>query len=227
MRFQNIITAGIAVAVSAMYQSAHAQITPIPPTAHETGGQMYPSHFVPWPPIKENDILKKRRLWEDISISGKNNKAFALANGKSPLITVLAECVNKGKIKAYGTQDDRFTHALTTDEFQQIFTTKQPPGSRISKYAIKEDSLFLNTGKATVRILAIAPVVATTLTDGTIKEEPMFWVYYPDCRKYLSDYHIAGALTWDDLFERQQFKGVITRSTGSTPRPGNMPKTSH
>jgi hypothetical protein len=215
MKLQNIITAGFVIALSLICQSAFAQDA-TPATTHENGEQMQPSHFVPWPPIMERDITKKRRLWEDISLNDENNNYFALTNSRKPLLKILAEGVIEGKIKAYSAKDDRFTHLLTKEEFMEVFTKcKHTPGSDVAKYAIKEDSLFINTGEKTVRIVGLAPVVPTTMSDGSVQDQPIFWVYYPDCRSYLSLQQVDNDVTWVDVFERQQFKGVITRSTSS------------
>ena len=212
MKLKNTLVAFSTFAVCLAYQSSSAQITPIA-DKHETGGQMYPAHFVPWPPIKESEIAKKTRLWEDIVLTDEGNSFFASANSRKPLLKTLVAGVLQGKIKAYASLDGRFTHALTKEEFLKEFKSKHIPGSEIKKYAIKEDSLYLKTGEKTVRIIGLAPIVATTMPDGTVKEEPMFWVYYPDSRSFLCTHRVSSEVTWDDVFERQQFKGAITKTS--------------
>ena len=164
-------------------------------------------------------------MWEDISLSDGHNALFALANSRNPLLKTLVDCIIDGKITAYPSADGRFTHAFTTDEFLQDFRNRQLPGSRVTKFAIKEDSLYINTGEATVRIVGLAPIIATTLPDGTVKEEPMFWVYYPDCRPFLAERKVDGDITWDDIFEEQNFTAQVTRSSRSFSQnnvPGNV-----
>ncbi len=212
MKLKNTLVACSTFALCLAYQSSSAQITPIA-DKHETGGQIYPSHFVPWQPIKESEIAKKTRLWEDIVLTDEGNSFFASANSRKPLLKTLVAGVLQGKIKAYATKDDRFTQLLTKEEFLKEFKSKHVPGSQTTKYAIKEDSLYLKSGEKTVRIIGLAPMVATTMPDGTVKEEPMFWVYYPDSRSFLSTHRVSSGATWDDVFERQQFKGTITKTT--------------
>ena len=211
MKLQNTIAGVFAIALCAAYQPGYAQDTQAPAAVHETGGQMYPSHFQPWPPIKMSDVTYKKRLWEDIDLKDDVNKTIALADTRKPLLKILVDCIIKGKLKAYSAENDRFTHELTKEEFLKDFNNKHTPGLQITKYAIKEDYLILKSGEKTTRILGIAPLTATTLPDGTVKEEPMFWVYYPNCRLYLSEHLVDNDVTWGDIFEKQQFTGTIKK----------------
>ena len=202
-----IALAALAATFLATTQTLSAQITALP-KANGTE-KVSQGHFEPWHPIMERDILRRRRVWEEIRTP--DDKLLGLANYRRPLLDVLINGINDGKIKVYANPDDRFTRELTKEEFSAQFGKTNAASSHITKYMIKEDSLYVNNGETTVRIVGLAPVSAVTQPDGTVKEEPMFWIYYPDCRPYFSEAIITGTGTWDDFFERRYFTQKITR----------------
>jgi len=84
---------------------------------------------------------------------------------------------------------------------------------QIDRYGIIEDWIFDKAeGIMVVHIEAIAPMV---------KERPLFWLSYPDIRRYMNQYDLyAGKtdmkMTWDEYFESRQFSSKITRVSGPT-----------
>ncbi len=203
-----IAIAALAATFFATGPTASAQITALPKTATGTE-KVAQGHFEPWHFIKMSDLLRRRRIWEEISTT--DDKLFGLANYRRPLFDVLINGINDGKVKAYANTDDRFTRELTKEEFSAQFGKATTANTHVTKYIIKEDSLYVNTGEITVRIIGLAPVSAVTQPDGTVKEEPLFWVYYPDSRPYFSQSIITGTGTWDDFFERRYFTQKITK----------------
>ncbi len=187
-----------------------------------------PTHatYVPWPKLMENDIARKTRVWENIFIGDKGNEAFRSAESNT-LINALVTGVRTGKIAAY--TDSRFQHKMTDEEISAMarnnyigspartkqigaaskFTKGQ--GIVVPKYYVKEDSLFMKNGKINLRILGIAPVVIKMGSkQGQTVEDPIFWVYYPDCRSYLAQCITGQApMTWDDVFEGRDFTAKI------------------
>ncbi len=87
---------------------------------------------------------------------------------------------------------------------------------QIDHYGIIEDWIFdRNQGQMVVRIEAIAPMV---------NDRPLFWLSYPDIRKYIVQYDIyAGSkdmkMNWDEYFESRLFSSMITRVSGPTSSP--------
>ena len=184
------------------------------------------STYVPWPKLMEDDIARKVRVWENIFIGDKGNEAFRSAESNT-LINALVTGVRTGKIAAY--TDSRFQHKMTDEEISAMarnnyigspartkqigaaskFTKGQ--GIVVPKYYVKEDSLFMKNGKINLRILGIAPVVIKMGSkQGQTVEDPIFWVYYPDCRSYLAQCITGQApMTWDDVFEGRDFTAKI------------------
>ena len=206
MKYLNTCVAMLAAAFSVACYTASAQNTSAA-LAVNNNKAATPGHYVPWKPIKESDIANQRRVWEDITISEKKNDIFGKHKTGIGLADALINGVMDGKIMPYSAINDRFTNTLTAEEFSAIVAKN----TTVTKFMIKEDSLFLNTGEVTVRILGIAPVSSAAGPDGVVKEQPLFWVYYPDCRVYLSQYMAAGSYSWDDIMERRNFSGKVTK----------------
>jgi len=169
------------------------------------------SSYKPWARIADKDIVKQRRVWEDIDLTEKNNRKFGIHNTGIALVDAMINGVMDAKIITYSNVNGRFTTPLTTEEFSAISEDIINKHTHITKFVIKEDSLYLNTGEVTVRILGIAPVGYTIGPDGAVKEQPLFWIYYPDCRQYLSQYVASGSYSWDDIFEHCIFTGKVTK----------------
>ncbi len=173
---------------------------------------------IPWQPIRETDILWKKRIWREIDTREKQNVAFRYSgdehSGGGMFIEILIDAIKKGKIVAYSSMsDDRFTTILTKEQLmeqvagkmdtqyiedpitgEQIMKTRitdfRP--ETITKYRIKEDWIFdRNQGQMVVRIVGLAPVVDKYGDDGIYRgSQSMFWLYYPDIRGLLANYEV-------------------------------------
>lgn len=178
------------------------------------------SNYKPWERIMEKDILWKKRVWREVDCNDKKNGPFlkgdAGNNGQS-LMEVLATGIKSGQVKIYSAEDDRFTTELTYE--QLLARLNKPAGDNLqpqaAKYLVKEDWLYVKDAKKIeVRILGIAPVASVVNADGTISEQPLFWIYYPDNREFLSQYSTPNAgiaATWDNYFEGRHFGSEIKK----------------
>jgi gliding motility associated protien GldN len=170
-----------------------------------------------WQPIREVDILWKKRYWREIDTREKQNMAFRYPGdentGGGYFIEILIDAIKKGKIKAYSTFDDRFTTPLSKDQLMDILVGKADTqyipdpvsGAQkmvitkhdfnpdiVTKYRIKEDWIFdRNLGQMVVRIVGIAPFKDIFNDDGTYRTSaPLFWLYYPEIRPLLAQYEV-------------------------------------
>lgn len=170
-----------------------------------------------WQPIRENDIMWKKRIWREIDTREKQNMAFRYPGdentGGGYFIEILLDGVKKGKIKAYSNFDDRFTQALSRDQITEMLVGKpdtvmseNPVTGQVemrisnrefnpdvvTKYRIKEDWMFdRNLGRMVVRIIGIAPLIDRYNDDGTYRgSQPMFWLYYPEIREVIAQYEV-------------------------------------
>ena len=209
-------------------QVAEPQPTPILPK-FDPG---ISSAAIPWENIMEKDILWKKRVWRSIDASyGENSGSFGYRNGSpnsNSFVSVLINGVMSDKIKAYA--DERFTTVLTKDLFIELLKGIGP-GGNISHYSLKEDWLFTNTtpqGRMEVRIVGIAPEIEATDSAGKIITQPLFWIYYPDCRDFLAQFKSgykdehAVPYNWNEYFESRQFKSKIVRVENRVDRTDNQ-----
>lgn len=170
-----------------------------------------------WQPIREADVLWKKRVWREIDTRQKQNMAFRFPgddnSGGGMFIEIILDAVKKGKIKAYSTMDDRFTTALSkeqilemtsgtldtffvddpvTGEPTQIIKRQDFNPEIVTKFRLKEDWIFdRNLGRMVVRIIGMAPLKDVYNEDGSYRAStPMFWIYYPEMRDLLAQYEV-------------------------------------
>jgi len=172
---------------------------------------------LPWQPLREADVLWKKRIWREIDIRQKQNMAFRYPGddntGGGMFIEILIDAVKKGKVKAYSTVDDRFTSALTKEQILEGLTGKPDTipvvdpitgetsykiiqrdfnPDMVTKFRLKEDWIFdRNLGRMVVRIIGLAPLKDIYNEDGSFRAStPMFWLYYPELRDLLVQYEV-------------------------------------
>ncbi|MEO6831798.1 MAG: gliding motility protein GldN [Chitinophagaceae bacterium] len=170
-----------------------------------------------WQPLREADVLWKKRVWREIDTREKQNLAFRYPGddqtGGGYFIEILLDAVKKGKIKAYSTFDDRFTAALTkeqimdklvgrtdtipqedpvTGKITQVISHRDFDPDVVTKYRIKEDWMFdRNLGRMVVRIIGIAPLIDKKDDDGNFRgTAPLMWIYYPEARPVFAQYEV-------------------------------------
>lgn len=182
----------VAVALIVASSTAFAQSTETFSDSHaQQLWDKYPSTYVSerdyqsqWTSVADTNILWAKRLWRTVDKSAKGNELLAKASAVSndPVV----EGVRQGKYKTY--LDDRFTTKRGTEAISDY------DAAHITKYKIKEEWLYIETEhKLEVRIIAIAPVKQVVQPDGTTTEETLFWVYFPEARKYLAEQKIPGS----------------------------------
>jgi gliding motility associated protien GldN len=175
-------------------------------------------YVAPWQPIRENDVLWRKRVWLMIDVLQKQNFAFRYPGdeetGGGTFIEILLNAIKKGEVTAFDPSDDRFTSPL---EFEAIQTKLQGKADSveitnpvtgevtiqysrrdfkpedITKYRIKEDVIFdRNLGRAVKRIIGIAPVFDKydPNTNEYRGSQTLFWLYYKDLRPVLARYEV-------------------------------------
>lgn len=187
-------------------------------------------------PLHERDIFWERRIWRVIDCREKMNLPFKYPNQE--LFTILKNGIENGDIKAYSTDEFHFKQTTedinqqisrvdtnevydpTTGQYVNEVTKNDIDVQSINQYRIKEVWYFDSESSVMkVRVLGIAPmfVEVDPQTGLELPPRPLFWIYYPDCRKYLSQHkvfnedNIASPISWDDLFEMRHFSSFITK----------------
>lgn len=176
------------------------------------------SKILDWQPLREADVMWKKRVWREIDTRQKQNMAFVYPGddntGGGYFIEIILDAVKKGKVKAYSNMDDRFATALSTDQILElligvpdtvrvidpvtgeesmVITSREFNPTTVTKYRIKEDWIFdRNLGRMVVRILGMAPIkdVYDDNTGAYRGSQPVFWLYYPEMRPMLAQYEV-------------------------------------
>jgi gliding motility associated protien GldN len=167
-------------------------------------GAYVPEHnptrrMVPYPHLRQADVMWERRIWEVIDIRQKQNQSLYLpleeiANRKSLFDVIRKGILDDFSITAYSLgptqEDDEFRYAMNPTEVDSVLNpivlrykedldtgekipveNKEPYTSDdIVAYKIKEVWLFdKQRSERYVRIIGLAPVVLLTNADGEVK----------------------------------------------------------
>jgi gliding motility associated protien GldN len=192
-----------------------------------------------YPHTDERDVLWEKRIWELIDIRTLKNQPFRYP--PRPFIQILVDEIMNGNIRAYSTEDDKFSKELSPDEISELLASRDTVltfdpetyeeqiqvvtndlnPEDVYLYRLKEiwwvDSKY---SQLKVRILGIAPIIEVTDDNGNFKYyKPLFWIYYPDARKVLARHRVfnpwndACTLTWEDWLEMRFFDSVIIKES--------------
>ena len=151
---------------------------------------------VPYPHLREADVMYKRRIWQEIDVRQKFNHTFYFPldpiQDRKNLFDVIREALLvEGSLVAYSAgplgEDDEFTFPLSADsirtilnpvtlvkqydDFGEVIGTVQQSNElssdKITRYRIKEDWIWdRQRSERYVRILGIAPMMEDFDVDG-------------------------------------------------------------
>ena len=151
---------------------------------------------VPYPHLREADVMYKRRIWQEIDLRQKFNHTFYFPldpiQDRKNLFDVIREALLvEGSLVAYSAgplgEDDEFTFPLSADsirtilnpvtlvkqydDFGEVIGTVQQSNElssdKITRYRIKEDWIWdRQRSERYVRILGIAPMMEDFDVDG-------------------------------------------------------------
>ncbi len=194
------------------------------------------SKVLPYESLRESDLPWSKKVWRIIETREKVNIPFR--NPVRAFFTILVDKINEGKIAAF--KDDMFKERMSQEDVRgEIFRIDSVPfydpetyeetikiteseinPEDIKRFRIKEVWYFDKEASVfKVRILGISPLreVMDDATGELKYEMPLFWVYYPELREYLSseavpsDYNDSYPMTWYDLFENRMFSSYIMK----------------
>lgn len=193
--------------------------------------------------IREADVFWQKRIWRVIDTQQKMNLPFIYP--EQPFIQVLLEIINKNP-DARMFLDDSFTTITTQQDMDQrlnsvdtifvidpvTYEEKQEVvrnefnWTAVKQFRLKEDWVFDEESSTMVtRILGLAPIRDVIDDNGNYRgQEAMFWIYYPEFRKYFINYETfnpqndAMRLTWDDIFEMRFFASYIMKESNIQDR---------
>ena len=182
------------------------------------------NYLTPWQPIREADVLWKKRVWREIDTRQKQNFPFRYPgdefSGGGMYIEILLNAVKTGKVTAF--TDERFTTPMSYDDVRQMITgdkdttysedpvtgqvnmivvDKQFDPDNVTKFRVKEDWIFdRRLGRMVCRILGVSPYLDKYGEQSGVYQGsyPMFWIYYPELRESHVKYEVYN--TENDVF---------------------------
>jgi gliding motility associated protien GldN len=195
---------------------------------------------LPYEGIREADIGWEKRIWRVLDVREKMNLPFAYPDAS--FFEILLKGIQDSILNAYRVTDDKFHHRLSMKEVSNLngtidtipyfdpvtfesrfrcFPINRLDPESIKRFRIKEIWYFDKAAAVLkVRILGIAPLKDKTDDQGNfLYEEPLFWVYYPDCREYLARHRAftsnndANPISWEDIFEQRRFSSYIFKES--------------
>lgn len=164
---------------------------------------------VPYPYIRQADVMWSKRVWREIDFRQKFNQKFYFpietqAQWKSFIVVVL-DALKEGELTAYDISNtDELLVPITyneiigrqTDSIYQIMQRPYPPyeefdtviytefdPTKVMRIRIKEDWYFdSKQSQLMFRIQAICPVLIAE-RNGQEVSQPLFWLSYPESRE--------------------------------------------
>jgi gliding motility associated protien GldN len=230
-----------AVSVMAMNAQVLAPYKYVPNTTPEDDG-LIPKHdlhqnnnrVVPYSFLRQDDMMWSTRHWEEIHIHEKINQGLYYPIEDLPdrvaLFNVLLNGINEGSITEVF-DNDIFTQPLTPQEIlNKLYTIKEKKNefgevvirdslfvvpANVISWKIKSDWYFdKQRGEMKSRIIGICPVVQK---DWEADAEDLFWIWFPDTRKALSQNLVYNPennnrrMTFDQLFQMRYFNAVVIK----------------
>jgi gliding motility associated protien GldN len=190
---------------------------------------------VPWPHTRESDMWWSKVVWRVIDVREKINQPFTYP--EEPFFNILMKGIQDSSIRAYKSDNDKFKYKLSPQELQGIISradtiTQIDPTTYetkikvvfnkinpddIRRYRMKEVWFFdKQRSELYVRIMGIAPLKDVTNEAGEfLYEQPLFWIYYPNCREYLARHRAfiegndSNPMSWDELMELRRFSSYV------------------
>jgi gliding motility associated protien GldN len=187
---------------------------------------------IPYTPIREADVMWKRRIWRIIDLREKINLPlyFPIANdvnGLRSLTNVLYKAVTEEvSLRVYSASVDDFSVEVTPGDIKKlteksyektipsmmdptvdttIIITESFSPNRVKKILLKEEWFFdRQRSVLDVRILGIALLYEQD--DKEKGDQPLFWVYFPEARNVLAKYDVFNR---QNPMERRSFDDIF------------------
>ena len=173
---------------------------------------------VPYPNLREADILWTKKIWQRIDCREKMNHPFYYPivdmDDRRSLISLLIYGINNEGLTAY--KDDEFKELATRDEVYQMFDalpdTQYVPNpntgelvqtiiegeikyDEVYQYEIKEQWFFdKQHSTMNIRVLGICPIRKYIEPEtGELRKKRTFWIYFPEVRPLLAGQEVFNA----------------------------------
>ncbi len=175
---------------------------------------------IPYPHIREADVVFSKLVWRVINLKEKMNQPLYYPtqpmDDRYSLIDLLLFGIENEGLLAYDVEDDQFTTPLGIDEIRSNFdagvdTVRQQNRrngiieeriinramntSEVTKYLVKEQWLFdKQSSTLQVRIIGLCPIREYVKEGDSeldgLRKKKMFWIFFPDARQLLANHEV-------------------------------------
>lgn len=166
---------------------------------------------VPYPHLREADILWQKKIWQIVDCREKMNHPFYYPitdmDDRKSLISLLIYGINNEGLTAF--KDDQFKELATRDEVYEMFDalpdTQNVPDpntgelvqtiiegevryDEVYQYELKEQWYFDKQHSVLrIRVLGLCPIRRYMDPEtGQIRKQRTFWIYFPESRPLLA-----------------------------------------
>jgi|NOAtaT_7_FD_contig_31_4458334_length_1269_multi_8_in_0_out_0_1 gliding motility associated protien GldN len=188
---------------------------------------------VPWPYLREADVMFAKRIWRVIDTREKQNQPMVWR--KNPLSLIFYNSVLDGSLIPY--KDDSLSSSYTIEEFENYFSQKVPEkklidpngdpddptnfymdtviiklkSDDIKKFKVVEDWIFdKKESRMYVRIISIAPIIKPNIEGADLGELEWCWLKYHRDPTDEDRFDIREILVNKEIFNRQNDAARVT-----------------
>ena len=159
-----------------------------------------------YPFINEKDVQYSCRNWYFIPSFTIGNLDYS-----DSIFNVLKTNIRNNNIKMYDSTDENLQTPLSSESF---FAKNDVGNYKIIGFNIMVDEVFYTPFLANIsQVISIAPIVRD-IKSG--KEYTLFWVYFPEIRKYLAQIELKDeslhASNIDDLFFWNNYESILYKT---------------
>lgn len=174
---------------------------------------------VPYPSLREADILWSKRIWRIIDLRERMNLPLYYPitpkDDRYSLISILLYGIQHEGLPVYSINDDEFKIPISyemvnermgaTDEVTEIFNpetnlyeevtyTREVRVEEVKQIMVKEVWFFdRNYSRMDVRIIGLCPIREYVDENGEVVRRQTFWINYPEARNLLARYEVFNA----------------------------------
>lgn len=174
---------------------------------------------VPYPSLREADILWSKRVWRIIDLRERMNLPLYYPitpkDDRYSLISILLYGIQHEGLPVYSINDDEFKIPISyemvnermgaTDEVSEIFNpetnlyeeltyTREIRVEEVKQIMVKEVWFFdRNYSRMDVRIIGLCPIREYVDENGEVVRRQTFWINYPEARNLLARYEVFNA----------------------------------
>lgn len=175
--------------------------------------------FIPYPHLREADVMWSKRVWRVIDLREKMNHPLyypeqPILDRKSLYQVIVDGALKENTITCFNNPafDDEFRYEMTKSEIEaKLFSwdtlmtedpvtgeTKMAPvkdpveSGEIQQYWVKEDWFFdKQRSVLDVRIIGLCPLTLKKSETGEIVgTSPLFWIYFPEARPVFANQEV-------------------------------------